>query len=205
MRATTPQPAAIRTETPDAKALIRAFLAAVSTATHATSAAWQATYIDGVRDVAPEGSEAHRLLVDIQPLDDLYFAGAVGLEAAKIRRYCEPTLAGDLLMELAAQVDRAAERPDRYVSDMVFAIVSRLDVESGADVLTMPYDKVVHILLQHIGLDRTDAARPLMHDFAFRHALGEPLARHMPDWWRRQAPKLRHTAPAASRFEMAAE
>lgn len=185
---------------PDTKKLIADFLKAMITAVEKTYPDWSSVYIDGVRDYAPEGSEDHRQVIDIQPLDDFYFAGVVALEAAKIRRYLEPTLAGDLLMELAAQVDTAAGRRDRIVSDLVFFMLGRLELESGLHVLTMPYDKVIQMMLQRIGVDRIEATRPLMADFAFRHSLGEPLARWIPDWWKAQSQKLKRQEAASRQF-----
>lgn len=188
--------------------VIATFLADMTTAARKTYPFWHKTLINGVIDVAPEGSELYRQLIEYQPLDDYYFAGVVALEGAKIRRYIEPSLAGDFLIDLAAQVDKASGRPDRIVSDLVFFMMSRVEVESGLDVLTMPYDKIVHLLLQRIGLDRNETSLPLMSDFAFRHTLGEPLARGVPAWWKAYAVKLQRQNNLATQhghIKMAAE
>lgn len=180
--------------------VISDFLGAMKAAAGKTYAGWSHILLDGVKDVAPEGSEAYRQIIEIQPLDDFYFAGVVAMEAAKIRRYLDPETARDMLGELAAQVDTAAERTDRVVSDFVFFLMGRLELESGVELLTMPYDKVVHVILQRIGLDQHDLTRPLMNDFAFRHSLGEPLARKIPEWWKKQALKMKRQAEAAKEF-----
>jgi len=177
--------------------LIAGFLAEMSAASERTFPLWRERLIDGLIDVAPEGSPLYEQIIAHQPLDDYYFAGVVAYEASTIRRHLDPDTASELLSELAAQVDRAAGRTDRVVSDLVFFIIGRLELESGLDVLTMPYDKTVQIMLQRIGLDRHEATQPLMIDFAFRHGLGEPLARGIPAWWKKYAKLARIHAEAA--------
>ncbi len=180
--------------------VIAEFLQAMTQATRKTYPTWQRILVDGVTDVAPEGTDLYRQLIEYQPLEDFYFAGVVALEAVKIRKYVEPRLAAELLTELAAQVDRVSGRPDRIVADFVFSTVSRLEVESGVNLLTMPYDQVVHLLLNRIGIPNYEATRLLLNDFAFRHSLGEPLARGVPQWWKAYGAKLKRQMTAATQL-----
>jgi hypothetical protein len=181
-------------------AVIAEFLQVMTQASRKTYPTWQRMLVDGVSDVAPEGTDLYRQLIEYQPLEDFYFAGVVALEASKIRKYVEPILAGDLLIALAAQVDRIAGRPDRIVADFVFSTISRLEVEAGVALLTMPYDQVVHLLLNRIGLFNYEATRPLLTDFAFRHSLGEPLARGVPQWWKTYGAKLKRQVTASTQL-----
>jgi len=56
-----------------------------------------------------------------------------------------------------------------------------------------PYDKVVKLILQQVGVHRIEATKPLMRDKGFRHLLGEPLALNVPQWWRAFQTKFRIT------------
>jgi hypothetical protein len=173
------------------------FLSKMAEAAQRTYPLWRERLMDGLVDVAPEGSALYDQLVTHQPLEDYYFAGVVAYEAATVRRHLEPDLASELLSELAAQIDRSAGRSDRIVSDLTFFILGRLELESGLEAMTMPYDKTVQIILQRIGLERDEATRPLMNDVAFRHGLGEPLARGIPAWWKKFALEHKRRATAA--------
>jgi hypothetical protein len=155
---------------------------------------------DGIADHAPEGSVLHQYLLEHPPLDDYYFAAVVGLEAAKIRRHLPPDRASEVLTEVAEQVDRAAGRPDRVVSDFAFFVMGRIDLEAGVERMKMPYDEAVKALLQKIGLEADEITRPLMDDLAFRHQLGEPLALGIPAWWKKfaQARARRDTVKLAT-------
>jgi hypothetical protein len=186
---------ALATDTP--AGVINRFLTDMSAVAQRSFPIWHELYIDGLSEAAPKGSARHDQFVCHQPLDDFYFAGIVAFEASKIRRYLDAESASELLSELAIQVDRAAHRPDRVVSNLVFFIIGRIELESGLDVLTMPYDKVNQIILQHIGLEQNEATRPLMADFAFRHSLGEPIARGVPAWWKAYAAQIKREAAAA--------
>ncbi len=178
--------------------VIASFLSAMTAAAERTFPMWNKLYLDGLVDVAPEGSPLYDQLAAHQPIDDFYYAGVVAYEAAKIRRYLDPDNASQLLSELAAQVDHAARRSDRTVSDLVFFIMGRIELESGAELMTMPYDKVVQIILQRIGLEQHDSTKPLMNDFAYRHGLGEPLARGIPAWWKNYAAQIKRAAVASN-------
>jgi hypothetical protein len=167
--------------------VVAEFLRDMTNVAKRTFPRWTELYLGGLTEIAPAGSELHRQFADAQPLDDLYFATVVALESARVRRYLDPQLASDILAEIAVQVDAAAGRHDRVVSDLVFVVVGRIESELRMESMTMPYDVAIHALLDRIGLPNDSVTRALMTDLAFRHALGEPLARGVPPWWKKFA------------------
>jgi len=70
------------------------------------------------------------------------------------------------------------------VSDLVFLILGRLALDTGDNLQKAPYDTIVKILLQQIGIHKVESTKSLMRDKGFRHLLGEPLATGVPQWWR---------------------
>ncbi len=178
-------------------AVVACFLNDMSAVAQRTFPAWQRRLADGIADVAPEGSALYDQIVNHQPLDDFYFAAVVGVGSSKIRRHLPANDASSMLAELAAQVDRAAGRPDRAVSDLVFSMLGRIELESGVELMTMPYDKAVQIILQRIGIEQHETTKNLVDDFVFRHGLGEPLARGIPEWWKSYAAQVKHSSPDA--------
>ena len=178
--------------------VVACFLQDMTAVAQRTFPAWQRRLADGIADVAPEGSALYDQIVAHQPLDDFYFAAVVGIGSSKIRRYLDADDAGSMLTELAAQVDRAAGRPDRAVSDLVFSMLGRIELESGVDLMIMPYDKAVQIILQRIGIEQHETTKDLIGDFVFRHDLGEPLARGIPEWWKTYAAQVKLSTKDAS-------
>jgi hypothetical protein len=172
------------------KDIVTRFLGDMAKAAQRSYPIWRKLLTDGIADHAPEGSVLHQYLTEHPPLDDYYFAAVVALEAAAIRRYLAPDRASEMLTEVAAQVDAAAGRPDRVVSDFVFFVMGRIDLETGVERMRMPYDEAVKAILHKIGLAADEATLPLMHDLAFRHQLGEPLALGVPSWWKAYAKAL---------------
>lgn len=145
--------------------------------------AWQKTLTAGIEE-CPLNYDQRRGILEIHPLDDYYFAGVVALEAAKIRTLFAPDVASELLSQLAEQIDAAAERTDRAVSDLTFFIISRIELVAGIDKSKMPYDQVIKVILQRLGVDKIEATRHLMTHTLYRHTLGEPLALGVPQWWK---------------------
>jgi hypothetical protein len=129
------------------------------------------------------GYDARREFFARQPIEDYYFAGVVAMEAVRIRNLFSVEETDAIMGEIGAQVDTAAGRYDRIVSEMVFDLVSRIHMATGADLLKMPYDRVTEAVLQAIGIHENEQTEPLMHDKIFRHALGEPLAVGFRNWW----------------------
>jgi hypothetical protein len=145
--------------------------------------AWQKTLVAGIEE-CPLSYDQRRAIFDLHPLDDYYFAGVVALEAAKIHALFPPDEASELLSLLAERIDAAADRTDRAVSDITFFMVNRLELIAGIDKQKMPYDQIVKLILQRLGLDKIEATRHLMSETLYRHTLGEPLALGVPQWWR---------------------
>ena len=147
-----------------------------------------------------------RPVLEIYPLDDYYLAGVIALEAANIRVLFAPDEASELLSVLAEQVDAAAERTDRMVSDLVFLIMNRIELIRGIDKEKMPYDQVVKAILQRLGVDKIEPTSHLLTESLYRHTLGEPLALGVPQWWKQFRSKYKLTGdiepmPAEIRVE----
>jgi hypothetical protein len=159
------------------------FLKDMATVAKRSFPAWQKTLTAGIEE-CPLNYDQRRGIFEIHPLDDYYFAGVVALEAAKIRALFAPDEASELLSQLAEQIDAAAERNDRVVSDLAFFIISRIELVAGIDKQKMPYDQVVKVILQRLGIDKIEATRHLMTETLYRHTLGEPLALGVPQWWK---------------------
>lgn len=160
---------------------VERFLVAMARAAKRSYPTWLAAYEDGLADCALD-YESRRGVYDAHPLQDLYFAAVVGLEAARIRALFTPGQANVLFALIGQKVDTAAGRRDRIVSDLVFSILSQVDLRDMHS-QKQPHDQVIAILLQRLGIASTSATRDLMQDFLFRHHLVEPLALEIPLWW----------------------
>ena len=100
-----------------------------------------------------------------------------------VRQLFAPDEAEELLeLDRREQVDALAGRGDRLVSDLLFAMIGRLDT-IATDSQKKSYDQVVKVILQRLGIDRIEATEHLMGQALFRHILGEPLALGVPHWW----------------------
>lgn len=175
---------------PDANKIIRNFLADMADAAKKTYPLWRERLEQGLTDAAGENNSAVAELFSYRPVEDFYFAGVVGMEAARIGHYMPPAVKNALLTALGDQVDAAAGRSDRIVSDLVFLLVGRVEAETGIDRMRMPYDLTVEVLLKKLGVGDHEATRPLLQDLLVLHNLGEPLARFIPAWWKNNAPKI---------------
>ncbi len=167
----------------EAREAVAHFLDAMKSVAARTYPAWNKILMEGLADRALDYDE-RRALLDVHPIDDYFFAGVVALDAVRIRTIYTPEESQELLGEIGAQVDAAAGRQDRVVSDLVFLMISRIGLGAGVDLMKTPYDKVVKTLLQQLGIHKIDTTKALMRDKGFRHLLGEPLARGVPQWWR---------------------
>ena len=177
---------------PDPSKVIRQFLADMADASNKSYPVWLERLKEGLGEDA--GNVGVADILTFRPIEDFYFAGVVGMEAARINHYLSPDLTAQLLTALADQVDAAAGRNDRIVSDLVFMLIGRIEAETGVERMRMPYDLTVRVLLEKIGLADAEATRPLLRDLYFLHTLGEPLARGVPAWWKRHAPRLQPDA-----------
>ncbi len=164
------------------EAAVKRFLADTRRAAAKTFPRWQEILSEGIADCLLSYDE-RRAVFDIHPIDDYYFAGAVALQAARIRPLFPAEESGEVLSLIADTVDAAAERTDRVVSDLVFFIIGRIETVAAADSDKKAYDQAVKVILQRLGLDTVEGTAHLMTQPLFRHALGEPLALGIPDWW----------------------
>ena len=87
---------------------------------------WHATLAEGIEG-CPIDAETRRVVLDMHPLDDYYFAGVVALEAGKVRHLFDTQSANEILAEIGERVDAAASRTDRVISDLVFSIIGRVE------------------------------------------------------------------------------
>lgn len=122
-------------------------------------------------------------LLKPHPLEDYFYAGLVGLQAAAVRGSFTPTVAEALLRQVALQVDDAAGRGDRMVSNMVFIIFGRIRKNADLGLKVHPEDVVTDVILERLSMDRMKATSRLMHDPRYRHALTAPLIMR-PVWWK---------------------
>ena len=165
-----------------ARKAVEQFLSDMTKVAKRTFPRWHATLAEGIEG-CPIDAETRRGVLDVHPLDDYYFAGVVALEASKIRQLFDTEEADEILGQIGDQVDAAAGRNDRVVSDLVFSIAGRVETIMNTEKEKMPYDQVVKAILQRIGVDKVEATEHLMTDALYRHTLGEPLARGVPQWW----------------------
>ncbi len=167
---------------------VMSFLGTMASTAGRTSALWRQQLEFGLRD-CELSYEARRDFLEFYPIEDYYFAGVVALEGVKIRQVYTAEEADALLGEIGDQIDRAADRGDRVLSDLLFDIVGRIDM-TGAVQQKMPYDIVTKTILRQLDIPNNEATEGLMKDKAFRHALGEPLATGIQNWWAAFAEKF---------------
>jgi hypothetical protein len=166
----------------EAREAVSYFLSEMNSVAARTYPAWNRVLLDGLSEYDFSYDES-RALLEVHPLDDYYFAGVVAMDAARIRMYYSQTETTELLGEIGDQVDQAAGRQDRVVSDLVFKMISRVGLNAEYDPSKAPYDKIVKTILQQMGIQKNPSTRPLLNDKGYRHLLGEPLATGVPQWW----------------------
>lgn len=167
----------------EAQAAVAYFLGEMLSVAARTYPVWSRLLDDALSE-CNLGFDDRRELFDVHPIDDYFFAGVVALECARMRGYYDPIESSEILGEVGDQVDAAAARHDRAVSDLVFFILGKIELGAGVDRMKVPHDKVVKAILLHMGIHKIEATQPLMSDKALRHALGEPLALGVPQWWK---------------------
>lgn len=167
----------------EAQLAVSYFLNEMNAAAARTYPAWRRLLDSAFTECALNFDE-RRALFDVHPIDDYYFAGVVALECARMRGFYNALEASEILGEVGEQVDAAAGRQDRVVSDLVFYIMGKIELGSGVDRMKAPHDKVVKAILHHIGADKVESTQALFRDKALRHQLGEPLAVGIPQWWK---------------------
>lgn len=167
----------------EANLAVRYFLSEMRSATTRTYPVWS-KLLDGAFSDCALSFDERRGLFDVHPIDDYYFAGVVALECARMRGFYGLSESSEILSEVGEQVDAAAGRQDRVVSDLVFYIMGRIELGSGLERMKAPYDMVVKSILQQMGVHEVENTRALLSDKALRHSLGEPLALGVPQWWK---------------------
>lgn len=127
-------------------------------------------------------ARARRVILDLNPIEDFFFAGVVAQQAARIRDLYPFAVAEALMRELALQADGAVGRGDNAVSSLAFIILGRIRkaraVENFRD-----HDQAVEAILERIGVGRDSATAGIMDSLPVRHKLAEPLALAAPPWW----------------------
>ena len=161
---------------------VMSFLGTMASTATQTSGLWR-QQLDFGLDGCALTYEERRDFLSIYPVEDYYFTGVVALEAVRIRQVYTPEEADALFGEIGNQLDHAANRGDRVLSDLLFDIIGRIDLSATPGVQKMPYDIVTKTILRQLDIDRTETTRDLMRDKAFRHSLGEPLALGIQNWW----------------------
>lgn len=126
--------------------------------------------------------QARRLILDLNPVEDYFFAGVIAQQAARIRDLYPFTAAEALMRELALQADGAAGRGDSAVSNLVFIILGRIR-KARATSNFRDHDQAVEAILERIGVGHDSATAGIMNTLAVRHKLAEPLALSGPRWW----------------------
>ncbi len=160
----------------------KTFLGTMASTAARTSGLWRQHLENALADCL--GVDARKQFFDLYPVEDYYLTGVVALESARIRQVYTPAEANELLAAIGDQLDMAAGRNDRLMSDMLFDLIGRIEAASTGAQQKKPYDLVTKAILRHLELHQNEATRDLMLDKAFRHTLGEPLAVGIQDWWR---------------------
>jgi hypothetical protein len=163
------------------EAAIQKFLVDMRLAAERSYPSWKQALESGFAktSLAPADRQA---LLNPHPLEDYFYAGLIGLQAAAARECFTPAVAEALLRQVALQVDAAAGRGDRIVSNMVFIIFGRIRKNSDLGLPAAPHDVVTDVILERVAIDRMAATRHLMHSPRYRESLNTPLvARAL--WW----------------------
>lgn len=167
----------------EAQLAVSYFLKEMNAAAARTYPSWS-RLLDSAFSECALNFDERRALFEVHPIDDYYFAGVVALECARMRGFYNELEVSEILGEVGEQVDTAAGRQDRVVSDLVFYIMGKVELGSGIDRMKAPHDKVVKAILHHIGVNKVESTSALLRDKALRHQLGEPLAVGVPQWWK---------------------
>lgn len=126
--------------------------------------------------------QARRMILDLHPVEDYFFAGMVALQAARIRDLYPFAAAEALMRELALQADAAVGRGDNTVTSLAFIILGRIRKARAAENFR-DHDQVVEAILERMGVGRDSATATIMDSLPVRHKLAEPLALAGPLWW----------------------
>lgn len=162
-------------------AAVRKFLVDMRLTAERSYGAWKQVLDGGFAKTTLSAGDRRDLLKP-HPLEDYYYAGLIGLQAAAVRESFSPTVAEALLRQVALQVDEATGRSDRIVSNMVFIIFGRIRKNRDLGLRVAPQDIVTDVILERLAIDRMKATRQLMNDPTFRRALNAPISKRV-IWW----------------------
>lgn len=162
-------------------AAVQKFLVDMRLTAERSYGAWKQVLDDGFAKT-PLTPADRRDLLKPHPLEDYFYAGLIGLQAAAVRECFSPTIAEALLRQVALKVDEATGRSDRIVSNMVFIIFGRIRKNGDLGLHVAPQDVVTDVILERLAIDRMKGTRHLMSDPAFRRALNGPLSKRA-IWW----------------------
>ena len=161
---------------------VTSFLGTMMAEAQRAAPAWT-QILDGVLEDCGISYDARHEFFQEEPVEELYFAAAVAMEAVRIRRLYQPSEANAALAEIAEQVDKAALCSDRALSEMVFDLISRINLTQSSTPQKQPHDIATKAILEHLGFRDNERLRELMLDKGFRHSLAESLAVGFRDWW----------------------
>lgn len=162
-------------------AAVRKFLVDMRIAAERSYRNWKQVLEDGFAKTTLSPSERRELL-NPHPLEDYYFAGLIGLQAAAVRESFSPTVAEALLRQVALQTDAAVGRSDRIISNMVFIIFGRIRKNRDLGLNVPAHEVATDVILERLAIDRMGATRHLMRDGRYRAALAAPMLERS-IWW----------------------
>jgi hypothetical protein len=114
--------------------------------------------------------------------DPWYFAGLVALEACKIMDLFPPDKADALLREVLAQADKASERHEVRVSNLVLGVMGRLGV--GALLLKAAVPDILIAKVMRLLLGSPRAAVRLIPTRDAHEQVTSALKLGQPVWWK---------------------
>ena len=160
---------------------VQKFLVDMRLAADRVFRAWKQALEDGFAKTSLSPEERRDLLKP-HPLEDYFYAGLVGLQAATVRDGFTPAVAEALLRQVALQVDAAVGRRDRIISNMVFIIFGRIRKNNDIGLTVPAHEVVTDVILERLSIDRMSATRRLMQDARYRRSLAAPLTDRA-SWW----------------------
>ncbi len=163
------------------------FLSDMSKIAKHTFPKWRERLVADIEECCKD-YDTRRALLEAHPLDDYYLAAVVALEAVQIPRLFTPGEGAQLLDLLADQTRLMGSRVDGTISKLIFLMIARIAVSAAED--KKPHDQANRVILERMGVDRYEATKHLMKSAFYRHNLGEPLARGVPQWWKKFAQKF---------------
>jgi len=165
----------------DPKAAIAKFLVDMRLASARPWRVWNKILTEALVECALP-VQARRQILDLQPVEDYFFAAMTAVQACRIREMFPFSVAEALMRELALQIDPAVGRDDSAVSNLAFITLGRIRKARAAENFR-DHDQAVEAVLERIGVGLNSATAGIMDSLPMRHRLAEPLALAAPMWW----------------------